>query len=55
MFQSWKPVNGQQLRMPDKNLSDEMKAAQMLDNKRRKLVAHAREKEQLALSKKALK
>ena len=54
-WQSGTPVNAQQLRLLDKNLRSEVKAAEKLDHKRRKLVLKQREKDELAAAKKSLK
>ena len=48
------PVNAQQLRLLDKNLRHEVKAAEKLDHKRRKLVQKQREKDELVAAKKSL-
>ena len=48
-------MNAQQLRLLDKNLRSEVKAAEKLDHKRRKLVVKQREKDELAAAKKSLK
>ena len=55
MLQIKTPLDGQQLRMLDKVLRDEVKVTEKQDKKRWKLVAHAREKEHLVAAKKALK
>ena len=49
------PVNAQQLRVLDKNLRCEVKAAEKLDHKRRKLVLKQWEKDELAAAKKSQK
>ena len=48
-------MNAQQPRLLDKNLRSEVKAAEKLDHKRRKLVLKQREKDELAAAKKSLK
>ena len=55
LWQAGTPVNAQQLRVLDKNLRHEVKAAEKLDHKRRKLVLKQREKDELAAAKKSLK
>jgi hypothetical protein len=55
LWQSGTPVNAQQLRLLDKNLRSEVKAAEKPDHKRRKLVLKQREKDELAAAKKSLK
>ena len=55
LWQSGTPVNAQQLRLLDKNLRSEVKAAEKLDHKRRKLVLKQRAKDELAAAKKSLK
>ena len=55
LWQSGTPVNAQQLRLLDKNLRSEVKAAEKLDHKRRKLVLKQREKDEMAAAKRSLK
>ena len=55
LWQAGTPVNAQQLRLLDKNLRHEVKAADKLDQERRKLVLKQREKDEPAAAKKSLK
>ena len=55
LWQAGTPVNAQQLRLLDKNLRHEVKAAEKLDHKRRRLVLKQRQKDELAAAKKSLK
>ena len=55
VWQAGTPMNAQQLRLLDKILRHEVKAAENLDHKRRKLVLKQLEKDELAVAKKALK
>ena len=55
LWQAGTQVNAQQLRLLDKNLRHEVKAAEKLDHKRRKLVLKQREKDELAAAEKSLK
>ena len=55
LWQAGTPINAQQLRLLDKNLRHEGKAAKKLDHKRRKLVLKQREKDEPAAAKKSMK
>ena len=55
LWQALTPVNAQQLCLLDKNLRHEVKAADKLNHKRRKLVLKQREKDELAAAKNSLK
>ena len=55
LWQAGTPVNAQQLRLLEKSLRHEGKAAEKLDHRRRKLVLKQREKDQLAAAKKSPK
>ena len=55
LWQSGTPLTAQQQRLLDKNLRSEVKAAENLDHKRRKLVLKQREENELAAAKESLK